>query len=781
MRRAERVGASAADLAGVHVERAGGAGSSRHSDAGRLAADPAAVHLIELPPRAATHAQWPQWLDPDVLCAYRGRGIDQPWAHQVRAAELSWSGQHVGLVTGTASGKSAAYGMPGLTHALSHPNQVGMRGATVLYLAPTKALAQDQLSGLLSLGLPGLRAGTYDGDTPAELRSWVRGNARWVISNPDMLHRSMLPDHERWRGFLRGLALVVIDESHSYRGVFGAHVGLVLRRLLRIAGHYGAHPAVMATSATIADPQDRLAALVGAPVNVVDEDTSQRAGVTVVLWQPREVDDSGQRRGALTESALIASELIAAGCQTLVFARSRRGAEAIAGSLRGEGRKLGEVAAYRGGFLPEERRDLEARLRDGTLRGIAATNALELGIDISGLDAVVMAGWPGSRASFLQQAGRAGRRGRPATAVLVAREDPLDQYLITNPQAITSGRSETASFDVTNPFVLAPHLAAATAELPLQELEVDEVFGPTAPDILVDLAARGLVRKRSNGWFWTCRTRASELTDLRGAGDVVRIVEANTGRMLGTVDFSSALTQTHEGAVYTHQGQTHVITELDLQERVALAVQAVVDYDTSARQQTQTRLIASQASLQMAGIELHTGTVEVISQVTSYLKRRWPSGEVLGQFPLDLPAMRLPTVGTWWVISTQLLDDLGIPPSDVPGTLHAAEHAAIGMLPLIATCDRWDIGGSSIASHPQTEAPTVVIYDGAPGGAGFAATGYRRAADWLSSTAAVVRACNCPTGCPGCIQSPKCGSGNTPLDKGGAVRLLTEIARVLAC
>jgi DEAD/DEAH box helicase domain-containing protein len=413
------------------------------------------------------------------------------------------------------------------------------------------------------------------------------------------------------------------------------------------------------------------------------------------------------------------------------------------------------------------------------LRGLAATNALELGIDISGLDAVVMAGWPGSRASFLQQSGRAGRRGQPATAVLVAREDPLDQYLVNHPEVILGAPVEGAAFDVANPYVMAPHLGAAAAELPLSDAEIPEVFGPSAPQVLEHLALRGLVRHRPSGWHWTCQSRASDLTDLRGAGDVVRIVEASTGKLLGTIDSGSALTQTHEGAIYTHQGLTYLVTELDLAARVAQAARTDVDYQTFARQVTQTDLGVSLASRDLGGLAVHVGEVQVIAQVTSYLKRRWPSGEVLGEFPLDLPATRLPTIGTWWVAQPEVLAQAGVDPADVPGTLHAAEHAAIGLLPLIATCDRWDIGGSSIAAHPQTGCATVVIYDGTPGGAGFARAGFDRLGRWWQATREAIIGCPCSGGCPACVQSPKCGSGNSPLDKAGAGRLLTLLTQMV--
>lgn len=737
-----------------------------------------ARHVIDLPARPGRRGHWPKWLPPQVRAAYEGRGITAPWQHQSDTAELAWAGHNVGLVTGTASGKSAAFGMPGLAATLEPAGDARRRGACLLYLSPTKALAQDQLGGLQALGLPGLRAATYDGDTPRESRAWARAHARWLITNPDMLHRSLLPDHDRWRSFLGNLRFVVVDEAHAYRGVFGAHVALVLRRLLRIAEHHGATPTAILTSATIGSPDAHLSGLLGRPVEVISADASARAPVRLVFWQPAPPEEGGgPRRGAVSEAAALAAHMIDAGRQTLVFARSRRGAEAVAQALRNAGINPRSVAAYRGGYLPEERRELERGLREGRLVGLAATSALELGIDISGLDAVVIAGWPGSRASFLQQSGRAGRRGRGATAILVAREDPLDQYLVEHPELVVGPPIETAQFNTGNPYVLAPHLAAAAAEIPLADAELSQTFGPTAQPVCQALARRGLLRHRTRAWYWTSADRASDLTDLRGAGGpVVRIVEEHTGRMLGTADRARAPGEVHEGAIYTHQGTTYLVTSLDLDGSVALATRVQVDYDTVARQVSTTTLGDEHDCDSWSGVTVTTGEVEVTTQVVSYLKRRWPGGEVLGAHPLDLPSSLLPTTATWWTFAPDLLGNYGIGPADAPGALHAAEHAAIAMLPLIATCDRWDIGGVSTQCHPQTGQPTIVVYDGAAGGAGFAAAGFAQLSQWMSATAAMVGQCRCLDGCPSCVQSPKCGNGNNPLDKRGAELLLGLMA-----
>ena len=470
----------------------------------RLAADPRSVGRISLPARAGRTADWPSWLHPDVRRAYEERGIARPWRHQVRTADLAWAGQHVLVATGTASGKSAAFGMPALTVALAEPESAGHRGPTVLYLSPTKALAHDQLAGLTGLGLPGLRAAAVDGDTPDEQRAWARAHARWIVTNPDMLHRGILPRHDAWRAFLRSLQFVVVDEAHTYRGVFGSHVALVLRRLRRVAALHGATPTFIAASATVADPGPTAARLLGVEAEVVDADDSARGAVDIVLWNPQglvSTPEPGQGpgpaasqgsvdlptdqdqplpgfRGTLTEAADLMGQLVDQGTSTLTFARSRRAVEILAASVRDHAVNGDRVRAYRGGYLPEERRALEADLRSGALLGLAATNALELGIDISGLDAVLLVGWPGTRSSFWQQVGRAGRRGGSALAVLIAREDPLDQYIVSHPETLTGRPVEASVMDPENPYVLAGHLCAAAAETPLIDADLERGSAP---------------------------------------------------------------------------------------------------------------------------------------------------------------------------------------------------------------------------------------------------------------------------------------------------------------
>ncbi len=754
----------------------------------RLVLDPTraerVTHVEHVPARAGRHAEWPVWADPLLVDRLRLAGVERPWEHQVAAAELAHGGTSVVVATGTASGKSLAYLLPSLTALLADER------AGTLYLSPTKALATDQLRAVRALKLMAVKAATFDGDTPREERDWVRRHGRFVLTNPDMLHRGILTRHADWASFLRRLQYVVVDECHTYRGVFGSHVALVLRRLRRICARYGSSPTFVLASATASEPERSASRLVGLPVAAVTDDASPRGTTEFALWEPPLMPSytgsgGGEhgapvRRSATAETGDLLADLVVEGARTIAFVRSRRGAESVSLSAR---RALSEaapalvsrVAAYRAGYLPEERRELEGRLQSGELLGVAATNALELGLDVSGLDAVVLTGWPGTVASVWQQAGRAGRAGQGALAVFVARDDPLDTYLVHHPEALFGRPVEATVLDPANPYVLGPQLCCAAAELPLTEDDLP-LFGD--PDdvrlLLADLVRRGLLRSRPRGWFWTSRDRPE--VDIRGTGGPpVRLVEAATGRLLGTVDASSAHSQAHTGAVYLHQGASWVVDRLDLEESVALVHAEEPDWTTSARDVTDITVVEELRSHAYAGVKLVFGTVDVTHQVVSFLRKRIGSGAVLGEEPLDLPPRELRTRAVWYTVELALLEAAGIGWADVPGAAHAAEHAAIGLLPLFATCDRWDIGGVSTALHPDTGTCTVFVYDGHPGGAGFSEQGYLRGADWLRATRAAIASCECPSGCPSCVQSPKCGNGNEPLDKSLAVRLLDVV------
>jgi DEAD/DEAH box helicase domain-containing protein len=760
----------------------------RHSRAG---ADDPLTHVERVPAREGVPVPWPAWVSDELRAALAGAGIEAPWRHQVEAAEAARRGEHVVIATGTASGKSLAYLLPVLSRLADDPR------ATALYLSPTKALAADQLRAVSAIAPPGVRPSAYDGDTPGVEREWVRAHSRFVFTNPDMLHRGILPKHGTWATFLRRLAFVVIDECHVYRGVFGSHVAQVMRRLRRISARYGpTQPVFVLASATAGDPATTAERLTGLPATAITSDASPRAAVTFALWEPpllpgadpeagRTPDgpvDSPVRRSALVETADLLADAVAHGVRTLAFVRSRRGAEVVAaGARRGLAAAVPEladrVAAYRAGYLKEERRALERALLDGSLLGLAATNALELGIDVAGLDAVLLAGYPGTLASMWQQAGRAGRDGRSALCVFVARDDPLDTFLVHHPEALFGRPIEATVLDPTNPYVLAPHLCCAAAELPLSPDELDLFGGDAAARVLDALVANGSLRRRPTGWYWTAAGRPD--VDLRGTGGApVSVVEAATGRLVGTVDAGAAHVQVHQGAVHLHQGTSYVVDSLDLDDAVALVHTEEPDWTTHPRDITGVRVLGVDSYVDAGPVGLFLGEVQVTNQVVGYQRRRLGTREIIDSRPLDLPPRELRTTAVWWTVSPRALARLS--PADLPGALHAAEHAAIGLLPLVATCDRWDIGGLSTAGHPDTEAPTIFVYDGHHGGAGFAERAYHAAAEWLTATRTVIAECACERGCPSCVYSPKCGNGNDPLDKAGAVVVLDLVLTALA-
>ncbi|WP_082598317.1 MULTISPECIES: DEAD/DEAH box helicase [unclassified Kitasatospora] len=738
------------------------------------------THTEHLAARQARYAPWPDGIRPEIVASAQALGIEEPWAHQAEAMKLAKSGQTVVLATGTASGKSLGYLAPVLSELLDGTEARNGRGATALYLAPTKALAADQRRRATELAPKRVRAALYDGDTPPEEREWVRQYASYVLTNPDMLHRGILPAHSRWASFLKTLEYVVIDECHSYRGVFGSHVAQVLRRLRRVCERYGSSPTFLLASATTADPAATAERLTGLPAVAVTDDASPRGPLVFALWEPPLTENVGEqgapvRRTATAEAGYLLTELVERGTRTVVFVRSRRSAELVALQAQDQlGTPLAaRVAAYRGGYLAEERRALERDLHSGRLLGLASTSALELGVDVSGLDAVLMAGYPGTRASLWQQAGRAGREAQGALAVLIARDDPLDTYLVHHPEALFATPVEATVLDPDNPHILAPHLCAAAAELPLTEADLP-LFGPSAGQLLTVLEQRGLLRQRTKGsWYWTRRERAVDSVDLRGSGgSPVQIVEGSTGRLLGTVDAAAAHTTVHTGAVHLHQGRSYLVQDLDLESSVALVEPAEPPYTTAARDLTSISVLATDTTVEWGEARLSFGSVEVVNQVVGYLRKRISTGEILGESKLDLPPRTLRTRAVWWSVTEDQLLDADIPFDQLPGAAHAAEHASIGLLPLFATCDRWDIGGVSVPLHPDTQLPTVFVYDGHSGGAGFAERGFRGAEQWLTATRDAITACECERGCPSCVQSPKCGNGNDPLDKAAAVRLL---------
>ena len=750
------------------------------------------THVEHLEASPATWGPWPGWVDPGLRQTLHDASITRLYSHQAQTAQLAWEGRDVVVATGTSSGKSLGYQLPVLTALANDP------AACALYLTPTKALGSDQLHATTSLAPAGVHPAPYDGDTPVEARPAIREESRFVFTNPDMVHAGILPNHARWSRLLRHLRYVVVDECHTYRGVFGANVALVLRRLLRLADAYGSRPTLIFASATAADPAAQASRLCGRDVAAVTEDGAPTGERTIALWEPGFIEgaegDNGApvRRAATTEAASLMSSLVLQGARTLTFVRSRRAAELVAMRARedlvvaGRADFAERVASYRAGYLAEDRRRLQRALDEGDLLGLATTNALELGIDVGGLDAVVMAGFPGTVASFRQQAGRAGRRGQASVVVMVARDEPMDTYLVNHPDALLGRPVENSVFNPSNPYILRGHMYCAAVEKPLTARDV-EAFG--ARDVVDGLVREGYLRARPRGWFAVPRLEgeptpetAHASVSLRGGtGSEVMIVDVSDGRLLGTVDAGRAASQVHDGAVYIHQGEHFVIETLNLDDYVALARPEMPDYSTQARSTTEITILgeASARANPSPGLWVANLDVEVVDRVTGYVVRL-ADGTVSEHIPLDVPEQRLITRAVAYTIDPLALDAMGIAAGQIPGALHAAEHAAIGLLPLLATCDRWDIGGVSTALHQDTLLPTVFVYDGHPGGAGFADEGYARFHEWMAATYEAVRSCACESGCPSCVQSPKCGNGNQPLDKGAALALLGALVTMTA-
>ena len=851
------------------------------------------THIHTIAARAASYAPWPQWLHPRVVEAFESLGIAEPYAHQVQAADAAhagldaalaasaarygWqagrieaerlepgrveaptpahaedakstgNGGHVIVATGTASGKTLSYLMPTLdaiyrascgepvssTSAYSGAENLNNR-ANVLYISPAKALSADQLTALTSYNLPGLHAASYDGDTPTGERRWIREHANFILTTPDMLNYSILSNHRQWSSFLRGLRYVVLDEAHSYRGVFGAHIANLLRRLRRVCALYRTVPVFYGASATSSNPVESFSKLIGVPqqaVTAITESTSARGETTVALWEPefmppkahdqlakgtrstqqqavqsKAEQEAPRRVSPVEQGAQMLTDLVLSRTRSLVFAGSRRSVEILSQKTQ---RYLDEVeaglahrvAAYRAGYTPEERRELERKLRNGELLGLASTSALELGIDISGLDAVLVAGWPGTRASFMQRVGRAGRSGQDALAVLIADDNPLDTYLVHHPEAIFGQEVEATVFDPTNPYVLSPQLCAAAQEAPIRAEELS-LFGPHTAALLDRLVQQGYLRRRPDGWYWTHAESAADLVDIRGTGGgPYQLIDAEDGTLVGTMDAAHAMSQGHPGAIYIHQSAQYVVESLSEGERVILLSRVYPDYYTRAVENTEVRILAERARVsygvpagitgqdvantvpdpapetgeQLAPLTMHRGQVQVTDQVTGYRRFSVYGGEYLGEEAQPMPPEVLMTEAVWFTFEPSYLFGAGVTEEDGPGTLHAAEHAAIGLLPLIATSDRWDLGGLSTLLHVDTGRPTIFVYDAAPGGAGISERGFNAVAQWLSATLEAIESCGCENGCPSCVHSPKCGNRNEPLSKHGARALLTAM------
>lgn len=734
------------------------------------------VTVLPVPGRIARYGSIDGGLAAPVEAFLERRGIANLYGHQVTAVEALRSGQHVVLATGTASGKSLAYQIPIAEAALD------TTPATALCLFPTKALAADQLQSFRSMLIPEVGAYSYDGDTHPDERAWVRQHANVLLTNPDMCHRAILPAHRRWATFLMRLQFIVIDELHSLRGVFGSHVSHVVRRLLRLCDQYGSKPTICFTSATIGNPGELAETIAAVSVDVIADDGSPRPDSDLALWRrPRPIDGSAIPSADIEVARLLGS-FAAEGHRALAFAGSRRNAESIAAQAQQMFRDDKErIAAYRGGFLPQERRELEDHFRDGSLRALAATNALELGIDIPGLDAVILNGFPGTIASLRQQIGRAGRRDTPSAAIVVNGDDQLDAWYFDHPEQFITRSPEPAVVNPSNPRMLRAHVACAAAELPLTPADRDR-FGDDLDDVVTDLVRDDLLLVRGRELIWAPSWSPAAEVDLRsgGGGEVrLRCIDGPEPVLVGTIDSGRAPLGVHPGAVYVHQGRHYRVATLDLESRYAELVTVDGSEYTQARQSSEIAIVETDEVRRYGTFSHAVGTVEVESCVTGYQVRDRATRVVLDTVTLDLPPQRLTTRSSWIVIDPSVVELLDFGTEETLSAMHAIEHAMIGMLPLFAICDRWDVGGLSMSDHPETLAPTLFIYDGYPGGAGIADVAFSRGISHVRATHDLVTSCGCEAGCPSCIQSPKCGNWNEFLDKSAAVALLGEILRTL--
>ena len=738
------------------------------------------AHLENIPPRQALYSETKEPLNPDVEAVLRKKRIYPLYLHQAQAIDIVRSGENVMIATSSASGKSLCYNIPIIEEIISNP------ASRALYLFPTKALAQDQLGKLHYMFAPKFigkqQAVTFDGDTPQTERAAIKKQARIVLTNPDMLHVGILPNHDDWVKFLHNLKFVVIDEAHSYRGVFGSHVALVMRRLRRICRKYDANPQFICCSATIDNPCEHAEKLVGLPFEVVSEDGSPHGAKDFVFWNPPVTDVvRGVRHSSNSEATSLFTELVRHNIRTLAFARTRRLTELIYKFSKQKLEELSPAHAkrikpYRAGYLAEQRRQIEQELLNGQLMGVVATNALELGIDIGDLDATVLTGYPGTIASTWQQAGRSGRGGERSLSFLVAMDNPLDQYFMRNPDTFFKKNFENALINPQNPYILNEHLLCAAWEMPLGKGD-RQYFGVDFAGGLSQLEKDALIRQRHGRWYPSPSVNyPSQEVNIRSASaDNFALIDTSTNSLLETVEAGFAIMQVHPGAIYLHQGDAYLVTSLDMKTRIAKCEPAKSNYYTVTKELTDLTVLKKLKEKQCGKTQVCLGEVEVITVVTGFKKKAQYTEEILGEEPLDLPPQRLRTVALWFDITDTELKALEKAGLDTAGGLHAVEHAAIGILPLFAMCDRNDIGGVSTPYHSDTGRAQVFIYDAYPGGVGISEKGYELINDLWQATIDAVAACPCEEGCPSCIQSPKCGNNNHPLDKAAALHILKDL------
>jgi DEAD/DEAH box helicase domain-containing protein len=717
-------------------------------------------------------AEIPRELGPVVSDALHRAGIRELYTHQADALRAAFDGPTI-VTTGTASGKSLCFQLPTLEVLTADP------AARALYLYPTKALAQDQARALNGFGLhKAIRPAIYDGDTPRSERAAIRRRSNVVLTNPDMLHVGILPHHGAWDELFANLAFVVVDEAHVYRGVFGSHVGGVLRRLRRIAEIHGTRPRFLLASATIANPielAERLTGLDG--FRLVDHDGSPRAERRIAMWNPPLLDEQlGLRASALYEAAEVFSGLIEGGSRTICFMKSRKGVELILRHARDRlDRELAErIAPYRAGYTPHQRREIQRRLTQGELLGVIATDALELGIDIGELDAAICVTFPGTVASLRQMWGRAGRRGR-GLAVYIAGEDALDQFFCRHPDEFLGRSVEAAILDPNSPEIYGEHLLCAAHEAPLTD-EDAPILGEQWRPFAESLEQAGYLRQRATGFV---PRRADDYPAARVAlrsasADSFTLIDSSSGEVIGSVEAARAYATVHEGAIYLHMGRSYEVLQLDLDTRRALLEPFTGDYFTQAKRESMTYVERLHERRDTLGVGLYFGEIVYSETVLGYQRKGLQDHQVIDFQTLDLPTVEFPTRALWYELD-ELIASEPFPADKLLGALHALEHGQIAVLPLIAMCDRWDIGGLSTNAHPQTGGPTIFIYDGHPGGVGITRRGYDEFERLVGDARRLIGECPCESGCPSCVQSPKCGNLNEPLSKRGALELLHRL------
>jgi DEAD/DEAH box helicase domain-containing protein len=724
--------------------------------------------------RPASTVPVPDSLHPELREALAAAGIEQLYAHQAETLASAYESDTI-VTTGTASGKSLAFNLPVL-------DTLGNdRSARALYLYPTKALAQDQARALHALKLRYLRPAIYDGDTPKEERRAIRQRSNLILTNPDMVHVGLLPNHKQWGDMLANLAWIVVDEAHTYRGVFGSHVANVLRRLRRLALAYGTEPRFVLASATIANPVELAERLTGCDVRLVDRDGAAHHERQIAMWNPPLTDaNTGARASALGEAADLLADLVEQEVRTICFLRSRRGIELIQKFTRLKLEERGRadlaelVAPYRAGYTPAQRREIEQRLVDGELLAVVATDALELGIDVGELDAAICVTFPGTVASLRQMWGRAGRRAT-GLAVYVAGSDALDQFFCRHPDEFLDRPVESAILDHESEEIHLAHLCAAAYELPLSPGD-EEFLGPSWELYAQRLVKLGALRERGGRYLPRGDGFPAARIPLRSASpDSVAVIEGDGGEIIGSVETARARSTVHPGAIYLHMGRGYEVEDLDVEGRRALVRPFAGDFYTQPKKETDTYIERLLDQREVGPATLSFGTVSVTEQVTAFQRKRVSDHEVLDLIALDMPEESFSTQALWYELPEQALAE-DFPLDVLQGSLHAAEHAQIAVLPLLAMCDRWDIGGLSTAFHSQTGRPTIFIYDGHPGGVGITRIGFRAFEALVDDAIRLISECPCRAGCPSCVQSPKCGNLNEPLNKNGALELLTRLA-----